>query len=281
MRRIRLLIIFLTAQTLHADATFVYRTISGGPDTIPSESIQTRQIKGLKTRDEQKISASATPAQRTVVLLTDVERGLLQIVNPDERLYDEVRLREIDPATKRAVASSTMTLPVHEITTADVRVTKTTETATIGGYACRRFVVRVDLQAKDLTAGTTQQIRVRQVLWMAKPTADLKRAIREDRAFSQAYQRHYGDEIGTTGVYKTAGLPAFTGDAYGELTDELRRAGQALRKIKGFPVRTRIDYFKEGAAALLWTESELISVSLAPISDESFIIPKGYAQSFR
>ncbi len=107
------------------------------------------------------------------------------------------------------------------------------------------------LEIEDLKTHEKGQTRMVSTLWTTPDTAALKQLRQEQLAFAQAYMKKMDiplspQDAGRFGAQMAAAL---MGAGQDELSKTLARVPQEMKKISGYPIVTKVDWYIEQAAA--------------------------------
>jgi hypothetical protein len=277
-----------------ADVTFIHQIVSeDGRTGARSDTTQTRIIKEDRSRDEEMTIVSGpngqVTADRSSITLTRLDLGRLQMINVKEKtfqelLFDDIRRQSKETVDRKAAAAESD--PTHKITKAHMNVEPTDERETIGGFDCRKYVLtmRFDLMHRQTRAKSGA--RMENAIWTTTENELLANGRKQEEAFAVRLRDTLDlpsstDREGELGVTAAAAL---VGAGEEELRQALARISKEMKKVTGYPIRTRVDWtlhqgtttMKQPAFSVI---SELRSVSLAPASDEQFQIPAGFTKT--
>ncbi len=227
-----------------------------------SEGQETLIIKGKRSREENKTKLTGAMGKLTkggdTIRLTLLDKSLLQTLHVSKKTYNEINIKDMMKKATQGAPSAKQDKkgqdapPTHRITKSDVKVTATGQSKTINGYPSKEYVLDMMLEMEDLKTKDKTESRMVETLWTTAETSELQQLKKEEQAFWQAYAKEMGLDSSPRDLQNmgSALAKAMTGADEKELNQSLAKASKEMQKIKGFPVRTTVEWsMKENKAA--------------------------------
>ncbi len=281
----------LVAGPARADLTLHYRVTTAGDPSRPAlEEEQIRMLKGPRARQDE-IEKSPTGDRRHVVL-TLLDAGVLDRLDMERKLFDEMPLREMaipshDGESASRDASRAVSVDGPRIVKARFKIKPSHEKRVMQGYACRRYDGEMTLDLQDRGSGRRSRSRMTLTLWTSD-APELIQAQSEEQAFSRALLSTMGratDSVEPASLVRTMAAQ-FSGASQDELRDVMREASEQMRKVKGYPVVTTINWAatpRIDAAAPVGSSfsftSELLKATRQSLDEALFRVPADFKRA--
>ncbi len=257
--------LWLVAQVTQADVTLVHRVSSGGfKGWGASEGTEVQKIQGDKAREEHRgkmsgavLSKLTSPSDH--VTLTLMDKGVIDTLDVPKKTYTEYTMEQFQKQMEEARAKRPTAKPekphppTARISKAELKVKATGASQTINGFPCKEYLLTMLLEIEDLKSHEKATTRLANSIWTTPENAAMKQARQEEIAFARAFARKAGIALSPkdSKQFNAAMVAGMVGADPKELSKELARVSSELKKIEGYPVLTKIEWYidsPEGAA---------------------------------
>ena len=242
--------------------------LAWGDSTIES-MVKTGGIKGMgasegtlikryqKDKKWESVSTKFTGAILSRVVggseetsITRLDKGVYWNLDPKNHSYVERPIevfRKEDPSKERGEKEK----PKARVTKSEFTVKKTGASETINGFACEEYLITWLLEMEDLETKAKSRSTMTTNLWTTPETATIRKAQAEEQEFQKAYAQKLGLTISPDEA-KQLGMEAL-GSVSGARPEEIQKGlvqvKEEMSKIKGYPIRTLVNWSIEGERA--------------------------------
>lgn len=130
-----------------------------------------------------------------------------------------------------------------KITRSEFKVADTGETATINGFACRKYLATWIAEWENTRTGEKGATNLASQVWTTPSTADIRAAMDEEAAFHRGYMRAIGldtellqqDVLGTSWMAMMASLSPGAQSGAAPTPDGAKVAAE-MKKLQGYPI---------------------------------------------
>ncbi len=199
------------------------------------------------------LSWAAGKSETTTI--TRIDKGVVWTLDTKKKTYVESPLAGFDPdeleggqdmSTGEELDDGEQ--PRVKMTRSEFQVQKTGAKQNINGFACEEYLMTwlVELQDLDTKEKTTNTMKTS--LWTTPETSVIKKLQADQKAFSKAYMKKLGIDISPDEMQRF-GMGAFamaSGASDEELAKGFEKFKKEMTKVKGYPIRTMVDWSTEG-----------------------------------
>jgi hypothetical protein len=247
--------IFLGNCPVWADATVESSIKSSGFKGMGAfEGTTSRKYQGEKMWDSTSSKFTGAILSRVAggsesTTITRVDKGVYWTLDPKNKTYVE---RPIE-AIKMGEPGKEKEKPEQEkskmrVTKSEFSVKKTGASETINGFPCEEYLVNWLLEMEDMETKAKSRTTMTNNLWTTPETATIRKVQAEERAFHKAYAQKLGLQISPEEA-KQMGIETFaamSGASKQEIEKGFTRVREEMAKIKGYPIRTVVNWSVEG-----------------------------------
>ncbi len=220
-----------------------------------SKHEMTTWIAGDKHREESKSDVKPSMMERLSgagrPVITRLDKKLRWTLNLPKKTYTESPLvmpsqnttSESDPSAEEPVEKSK---PTIKITKAEIKVTPLNQKKNIGMFVCEGYTLRAILETEDLETHARNSMRMVTTLWTTPEINAVAQLKKEEMAYSTAYFQAIGVTDPMRADLKTLGLgmvASLAGAGEKELSSALVQIPIEMKKIKGYPISTRVEWY--------------------------------------
>jgi hypothetical protein len=245
--------IFLGNCPVWADATIESSIKSSGFKGMGAfEGTSTRKYQGEKMWDSTSsrftgaiLSRVAGGSESTTV--TRVDKGVYWTLDPKNKSYVERPIEAIkmgEPGKEKPEQEKSKV----RVTKSEFSVKKTGASETINGFPCEEYLITWLLEMEDLETKAKSRSTMINHLWTTPETATIRKAAAEEKAFHKAYAQKVGLQISPE-EGKQMGMEMFaamSGASKPEIEKGLARVKEEMGKVKGYPIRSVVNWSMEG-----------------------------------
>jgi hypothetical protein len=254
MKRIRFivagLLLFLTGSVALADVTLETVTKSGGFKGIGAhDGITIARIQGLKMAESNTTKFTGAILSRLAggdekVTITRVDKGVIWEINAKDKSYTETAIEPFQPPASENQKEGK---PRTRVTKSEVTVKKTGASETINGFPCEEYLVNWLMDIEDMETKRTMKNNMTMRLWTTPETAAIRKLQKEQESFSAAFMKKMGMKMSPAEM-KKFGMDALaaSGASQKEMNYEAGRLKNNMAKVKGFPIRTVVEWKTAG-----------------------------------
>lgn len=179
------------------------------------------------------------------VMITRLDKGIIWQLDPKKKTFSEQPIRPFDP---KEIQKDKEEKPRVRITKSEFSVKKTGGQETINGFPCEEYLVTWVLEVEDLETKERSKSTMMTNLWTTPETATIRKAQAEEQAFHKAYAQKLGialspEEGKQLGMAAVEGL---LGASREEMEKGWGKVKSEMAKVKGFPIRTVVNWSMEG-----------------------------------
>ena len=253
------------------------------------EGATTKRYQGKKMWDASSSKFTGAILSRIAggsesATVTRVDKGVYWVLDPKNKTYTE---RPIEPFKKDETGKERQEQekPKVRVTKSEFSVKKTGASETINGFPCEEYLVTWLLEMEDIETKAKSRSTMNNNLWATPETATIRKVQAEETAFHKAYAQKLGLQISPEEA-KQLGIETFavmSGASKQEIEKGFAKVREEMAKIKGYPIRTVVNWSVEGdkaATAQKEGSSSSESPSQTPTSVGGFLsgLSKGITQ---
>jgi hypothetical protein len=226
-----------------------------------AEGMMTHRIQGEKKWDSSNLKftgafLSKLAGETETGTITRVDKALTWALDTKKRTYSETPIQPLKmPAAERPQREEKPEKATARITRSEFSVKKTGAAETINGFPSEEYLVTWLLEMEDLETKAKSRSTMTTNLWTTPETATIKKVQAEEQRFNRALAKLLGSEISSEEARKMgmAAMAAMSKASQEEIQKGLVRVKDEMAKIKGYPIRTVINWNfesegQEGAA---------------------------------
>jgi hypothetical protein len=236
-----------------ADATVESSIKSSGFKGMGAfEGTSSRKYQGEKMWDSTSsrftgaILSRVTGGSETATI-TRVDKGVYWTLDPKNKTYAERPIEAIkmgEPGKEKPEQEKSKV----RVTKSEFSVKKTGASETINGFPCEEYLVTWLLEMEDMETKAKSRSTMTNNLWTTPETATIRKVQAEERAFHKAYAQKLGIQMSPEEA-KQMGIEAFaamSGASKEEIEKGFMKVREEMAKIKGYPIRTVVNWSVEG-----------------------------------
>ncbi len=295
MRRFYLPMLLATqvASFAHADVKVVRSVqtdsamgFGGGPKQMIQWTAADRQ------REEQNSEGKPSLLERLAgvgkPVITRLDKKVRWTINPPKKTYEEMSLvapKTADEDSKsdadKNESSGREEKPTTKVTKAEFKVTPLNQKKRIGSFECEGYVMRTVLEMEDLESHERSEMKMITTLWNTPDVGAVVQLKRQEEAYAKAYWQTMGLDASAQASMKMLGTAMFAsmaGANEGELSKALKGMPAELKKLKGYPISTRVEWYgKDEEHAAQEVEQETTEIP-TDVSDALGSFAAGFAK---
>jgi hypothetical protein len=250
------LFLFFGVSSVWADATVETLMKSGGFQGMGAfEGTTVSRIQGLKMSESTATKftgaiLSLLPGGGERITIHRIDKGVIWELDTKKKTYTE---SQIEPFKPRESSGKDVEKekPRARVTKSEFNVRKTGASETINSFPCEEYIITWLVEIEDLETKTKTENTMVTNLWTTPETSAIKKLQAEQSAFSNAYMKKLGlnlppAEMKQFGMEAVASL---SGSSQKEMDKEFGRFKNEMAKIKGYPIRTVVNWKKAGGDA--------------------------------
>ena len=260
MRRFGLLIAGMFLLGIHGpawgDATIESTIKSSGFKGMGAfEGATTKSYQGEKMWDTTSSKFTGAVLSRISggsesATITRVDRGIYWILDPKNKTYTE---RPIEAFKKDETGKERQEQekPKVRVTKSEFSVKKTGASEIINGFPCEEYLVTWLLEMENIETKAKSRSTMNNNLWATPETATIRKVQAEEMAFHKAYAQKLGLQISPEEA-KQLGIETFaamSGASKQEIEKGFTKVREEMAKIKGYPIRTVVNWSVESEKA--------------------------------
>lgn len=216
----------------------------------------TRWFKADRERHETKSEGKPTMFERMAgagrPIITRLDKKVIWTLDIPKKRYDERSLMlpksEQEGAGDESDESSSgkPEKPTTRISKAEFKATPLGKKKTIGAYVCDGYEMRALLEMEDLQSHKKSEMRMVSTLWTTPETGAVAHLKKEEQAYARAHLDALGLTEDTRANLQLLGgafFAALSGSGEKELSKAIAGMPTELKKIKGYPISTRIEWY--------------------------------------
>lgn len=226
-----------------------------------SQREMTLWISGDKHREEQKPLGKPSMLEKMAgvgrPVITRLDKKLRWTLNAPKKTYQEQPLVVPVPESKKEeVASPEESTheekPTMKITKAEFKVAPLNQKKTIGVYACEGYQLRTLLETENLGTHERSEMKMITILWTTPESGAVAQLKKEEEAYAKAHLNAIGiTDSARTDLQAIGGamIAALAGSGEKELSKAMSGMPAEMKKIKGYPILTRVEWYSKEDAA--------------------------------
>ncbi len=239
-----------------ADATVESSIKSSGFKGMGAfEGATSRKYQGEKMWDSTSSRFTGAILSRVAggsesATITRVDKGVYWTLDPKNKTYVERPIEAMkmgEPGKEKPEQEKSKV----RVTKSEFSVKKTGASETINGFPCEEYLVTWLLEMEDMETKAKSRSTMTNNLWTTPETATIRKVQAEERAFHKAYAQKLGIQMSPEEA-KQMGIEAFaamSGASKEEIEKGFMRVREEMAKIKGYPIRTVVNWSVEGDKA--------------------------------
>ena len=250
------IIFFLGNGLVWADATIEsFITSSGFKGMGAFEGTATKKYQGGKLWDQSSTKFTGAILSRIAggsenINITRVDKGIYWTLDPKDKTYTERPIEALKKGEMEKEKPEQGKSKVR-VTKSEFSVKKTGASETINGFPCEEYLVTWLLEMEDMETKAKSRSTMTNNLWTTPETATIRKVQAEERAFHKAYAQKLGlqispEEAKQLGIETFAGM---SGASKQEIEKGFVKVREEMGKIKGYPIRTVVNWSVEGDKA--------------------------------
>jgi hypothetical protein len=248
--------VFLGNCPVWADATVESSIKSSGFKGMGAfEGTASRKYQGEKMWDSTSSKFTGAILSRVAggsesATITRVDKGVYWNLDPKNKTYVERPIEAIkmgEPGKEKPEQEKSK----MRVTKSEFSVKKTGASETINGFPCEEYLVTWLLEMEDMETKAKSRSTMTNNLWTTPETATIRKVQAEERAFHKAYAQKLGLQISPEEA-KQMGIETFatmSGASKQEIEKGFAKVREEMAKIKGYPIRTVVNWSVEGDKA--------------------------------
>ncbi len=215
-----------------------------------AEGMMAHRIQGEKKWDSSNLKftgafLSKLAGETDTITITRVDKGLTWTLDPKKKTYLETPIKPVKGApSERPLREEKPEKPTARITQSEFSVKKTGAAESINGFPCEEYLVAWLLEIEDLETKAKSRSTMNTNLWTTPETTAIKKVQSEEERFNRALAKLLGSEISTEEARQMgmAAMAAMSKASQEEIQKGLLRVKNEMAKIKGYPIRTVINW---------------------------------------
>lgn len=217
---------------------------------------------GDKQREEKKGSAKPSMIEKMAGIdkpeITRLDKKVRWTLDVPGKSYSEMSLippktAESDPTGKEKEDSkSPEEKPTVKVTKAEFSVQALNQKKAISGFSCEGYEMRAEIETENLETKERSGMKMITTLWTTAETGAVAALKKEEEAYAKAWREMIGMDASSMETLKTLGASMVAGMAGAgekDLAKALAKAPAEMKKVKGYPISTRVEWFGSGESA--------------------------------
>lgn len=179
--------------------------------------------------------------------ITRVDKGVYWTLDPKNKTYVERPIEAMkmgEPGKEKPEQEKSKV----RVTKSEFSVKKTGASETINGFPCEEYLVTWLVEMEDMETKAKSRSTMTNNLWTTPETATIRKVQAEERAFHKAYAQKLGIQMSPEEA-KQMGIETFaamSGASQEEIEKGFTKVREEMAKIKGYPIRTVVNWSVEG-----------------------------------
>lgn len=185
-----------------------------------------------------------------IATITRVDKGVYWVLDPKNKTYSE-RLIEAFKREETGKEQQEQEKSKVRVTQSEFSVKKTGASETINGFPCEEYLITWLLEMEDTETKAKSRSIMNNNLWTTPETDTIRKVQAEERAYHKAYAQKLGLQISPEEA-KQLGIETFaamSGASTQEIEKGFAKVREEMAKIKGYPIRTVVNWSVEGDKA--------------------------------
>jgi len=246
------LVLLLAAAQVRADATVETLMKSGGFKGMGAfEGTSVTRIQGLKMSESNATKftgaiLSLLPGGGEQITIHRIDKGVIWEIDTKKKSYRENR---IEPFKTVESGGTDVGKPTVRVTRSEFKVKKTGGSETINAFPCEEYLLSWLFEVENLETKTKTENTMVTNLWTTPETAAIRKYQAEQSAFSDAYMKKIGLNLPPAEMkqFGMEAIASLSGASRREMDAEIARFKSEMAKIKGYPIRTIVNWKTSGA----------------------------------
>jgi len=257
------IIFFLGIGPVWADATIEsFITSSGVQGMGAFEGTAVKKYQGEKLWDQSSTKFTGAILSRISgggesINITRVDKGVYWALDPKERTFTE---RPIEAFKKGEMEKEKPEQGKNRVrvTKSEFSVKKTGASETINGFPCEEYLLTWLMEMEDIETKAKSSSKMTNNLWTTPETATIRKAQEEELFFSKALAQKMGLQVSPEEAKKMGfeTFAAMSGASPTEIEKGFMRLQEEMSKVKGYPIRSVVNWSMEGDKAVPAEKSE-------------------------
>ena len=236
-----------------ADATVESSVKSSGFKGMGAfEGTSTKRYQGEKMWDSTSTKFTGAVLSRISggsesATITRVDKGVYWALDPKNKTYAERPIEAIQRGASEKEKPEQEKSKVR-VTKSEFSVKKTGASETINGFPCEEYLLTWILEMEDVETKAKSRSTMTNNLWTTPETDKIRKAQAEERAFQKALVRKLGLQVSPEEA-RQMGIETFaamSGASMQEMEKGLARLKEEMSKVKGYPIRSVVNWSMEG-----------------------------------
>ena len=253
-----MLCMFMWVSTAWADATVESYTKFGGIQGQGAyEGTSTSRIQGhmkLESTNFKFTGAflSWAAGGGETATITRIDKGVIWTLNPKKKTYlempfagsksDKSGIKESEPQNQEPTGAEEK--PKTRLTKSEFTVKKTGASQAINAFPCEEYLVTWLVETENIETKARERNIMTTNLWTTPETSTIKRLQAEELAFSTAYLKKMGINISPEEMkqFGMGGFMSMSGTPEAAMEGEFQGFKKEMAKVKGYPIRTIVNW---------------------------------------
>jgi len=237
--------------------------------------------------DKKATSFLAKLASNDKVRITRLDKKVMWIVDDPKKRYQEVSLTTT-PTESKSESDPTdgsdpekPGKPTSRVSKAEFKVVAGGQKKTINGYPCQDYTLTALIEIEDLESHEKSGLKMITTLWTTPETGPIAKLQQEETAYAKAWAQAIGGAAHSSDmqVMGSAMMAGLMGTGEKELSKALAGMPAEMKKVKGYPILTRVEWSGTDAGVSVATTTEIKSISSEPLPASLFEVPAGYKKT--
>jgi hypothetical protein len=243
-----LLLGLLAARLLQADVTKqTYVKLKTASGMFASEQTSTTAIRPNMKTDDELTSVSAVVGKRSLHQgrITRLDKDVCWDLDHGAKTYreSEIKLPEFKGKIDTEVEGKPDTTRNYRIVKSEFTVKKLDSARTINSFLCNGYVGTWTLVVEEIKTKKQSASIMTLTMWTTTPTDAIKQVQAEEAAFDKAYlAKLKADAAPEQSTMMGAEYLMTLGMTDTEMREGLKKAGEEMAKIQGYPIVTEIKW---------------------------------------
>jgi hypothetical protein len=175
-----------------------------------------------------------------------LDKGVYWNLDPKNKTYTEKTIEPLKMGEPKEQAPKEK--PKTRVTKSEFTVKKTGASENINGFPCEEYLVSWLLEMEDIETKAKTRTTMNTNLWTTPETSTIQNAQAQELQFGKAYAHKLGidhslEETKRLGI---EALGAMSGVSEEEMGKGFKRLKEEMSKIKGYPIRSVVNWAMEG-----------------------------------
>jgi hypothetical protein len=215
------------------------------------EGATTKRYQGEKMWDSTSSKFTGAILSRVAggsesATITRVDKGVYWVLDPKNKTYTE---RPIEALKKGEPGKEPQgqEKPKMRVTKSEFSVKKTGASETINGFPCEEYLATWLLEMENIETKAKSRSTMNNHLWTTPETETIRKVQAEENGFHKAYAQKVGLQISPEET-RQMGIETFaamSGASQQEIEKGFAKVREEMAKIKGYPIRTVVNWSME------------------------------------